>query len=144
MFKFEDVVDFLTNNANIPFDLWEDMRLKEENLNTIQSYNILSIMYRLGRTEERYGSAIKIYDTILGFVNTINPPSQPMQSPYSYYQLPSIEAKYRNELIFLTERIPCYVLINIAKDKGVDWILDKFGDEVKRLYYAGQNQCRKN
>jgi len=145
----QNVVDFLGTIGkigNAVIDFIEDWDFLSENNRVLSANDVLTLIRRLGRTEERYKSEIAIYNAILAVKDFVYPPKlQIQQNPWynilfePYYNPVLVEYnKYRNELIWHTDNIPIYVSIKYGKE-GVDWILDKFGDEVKRCYYARQN-----
>ena len=142
----QNVVDFLVTIGKSAIELKSDWELWSENHRVLQGSDIFSPVRSLGRTEERYKNEIVIYKSILAARDFINPPNpQWQQTPLRHYCLDPyynptwIEFnKYRNTLAWHTDNISIYVAIRCGKE-GVDWILNKFGDEVKRCYYDRQS-----
>lgn len=137
----EDVLGFLSNAVNLN----EDLIFRYENYQALERVDIFNIVRRLGKTEERYKTEIKVYDAILAAKSAVTPPSPQnyllnnyanISQPYSLYNPMLAEfQKYQDELRWLTNNIHIYLVIKYGS-KGVEWVLDKFGDDVKRRYYS--------
>ncbi|MCL2053340.1 MAG: hypothetical protein FWG90_02710 [Oscillospiraceae bacterium] len=137
-----DVVDFLGNLYN----LTDDINFRYDNYTILENADILTIARRLGKTEERYKNEIKIYDAILAAKSAVTPPqtqnffTQYNQSFNPFYNPIIAEYnKYQRELKWHTDNIPIYLAIKYG-EKGTEWVLNKFSDEVKKWYYATNNQ----
>ena len=141
----QNVFDFLTTTGKYSIELKGDWDFWSENNRVLSGSDMLLPIRRLGRTEERYSKEIAIYNAILAAIDFVYPPKQYIPQSQSYYSAyfsqydPLSEyRKYRNSLAWHTDNIPVYVAIRFGKE-GIDWVLDKFGDEVKRCYYSRQN-----
>jgi hypothetical protein len=137
----DDVLGFLGNAVSFG----DDLRFRHDNYQVLERIDIFAIVRRLGKTEERYKGEIRIYDAILAAKSAATPPN-----PQNYYfnnyaninQLynpynPMLAEfqKYQDELRWLTNNIHIYLVIKYGS-KGIEWVLDKFGDEVKQRYYS--------
>lgn len=143
---WEDIFDFLCSLIKGSLSLKEEIDFQDENRRILANFDLLTIVRRIGRTEERYENEIKICKEIVAAINYINPPTPSPQSisPLSpkMQQLllqsdTSDLAIYYKELLELTENMPYYVVIKSGK-KGIDWMLDKFGPKVKERFYEVQ------
>ena len=140
----QDVVKFLATIGKIVFELNEDWDFWSENNRALSTNDLFSPIRRLGRTEERYKKEIDVYNAILTAKDLVYPP-KPQRQPYNhfldpYYNPTTVEyTKHRNALAWHTDNIPIYVAIRYGKE-GIDWVLDKFGEEVKRCYYSRFHQ----
>ena len=132
-----DVVRFLCGAIKTGFSVKEDADFQSDNQSVLGNSDLLTVVRRLGRTEERYSDEIKIYKMILSARDAvIPPPSRPtiplqhtlqqMQQLYipTYYD-------YKSELQWLTDSIPYFVAIKFGRKEGVDWILGKLGIKVE-------------
>ena len=139
---FDDVMGLLGNAVDIGGDLIH----YHKNCEAMKSLNTMLIARRLGATEERYSHQINIHNTILAIKASLNPPPpqydfQNMLSQYgltmNYTIDPALEQiySYTSELRRLTDNIFIYVAMKYS-EKGVEWVLNKFGDDVKKGYYA--------
>ena len=142
----QDVVSFLVSIGKTAFELKGDWDFWSENLRVLSGSDIFAPARRLGRTEERYSSEIVVYSAILAAKDFVSPPRSQIQPPLQYafldpYYNPMLAEyhKYRNTLRWHTDNIPIYVAIRYGK-VGIDWVLDKFGDAVKKRYYDSQHQ----
>jgi hypothetical protein len=141
----EDALGFLGNAVSFG----DDLRFRHENYQALERIDIFSIVRRLGKTEERFKNEIRIYDAILVAKSAVTPPSHQnyyfnnysnISSFYNQYNPIFTEVqKYENELRWLTNNIHIYLVIKYGA-KGIDWMLDKFGKEVKRQYYSTNSQ----
>lgn len=141
----QDVVNFLVAIGKNAAELKGDWDFWSDNNRTLSTSDIFAPSYRLGATKERYKNEIAIYNAILTARDFVSPlPQSQMWQTSQYQQLfnpyynPTLVEynKHRNALAWHTENIPIYVAIRYGKE-GVDWILSKFGEEVKRCYYGG-------
>jgi hypothetical protein len=139
---WDDVFGFLNGLAKDAVSLKSDLDFQSENRRVLDNPDLFEIIRRIGRTEERYSTEIKIYDAILAARNAVNPPPQvsaierfmQMSNPYHAPTYNDHLIKHHRELSWLTERIPEFVAIKYGKEKGVDWVLDKFGEVVKSWF----------
>jgi len=82
---------------------------------------------------------------MLAAKNFINQPRPQMQQTSTYnpffasYYNPTLAEynEYQDRLRWHTDNIPKYIVIRYG-EKGIEWVFDKFGDEVKRCYYSNQ------
>jgi hypothetical protein len=136
----DDVLGFLGNAVSFG----DDLRFRHDNYQALERIDIFLIVRRLGKTEERYKSEIRIYDAILAAKSAVTPPSPQnyfsnytnINHLYSPYNPMLAEfQKYQDELRWLTNNIHVYLVIKYGS-KGIEWVLDKFGEDVKRRYYS--------
>lgn len=142
----EDVLGFLGSTV----DLNEDMDFRYDNYQVLERIDIFAIVRRLGKTEERYKNEIRVYDWILAAKSAVTPPPP---NPYNYYFNNNLSInpfysynptlvefqKYQDELRWHTNNIHIYLAIKYG-GKSLEWVLDKFGDDVKRWYMGRNNQ----
>lgn len=148
---WNDVIDFLEKGVKDAVGIKKDWDFYNENLRVLSNPDLFDVIRRIGRTEERYETEIKIYNGILAAKNAAFPPPplslhdqlmQAMNSP-SPYQVPTysdILRKHLNELSRLTEYMPYFVAMKYGKEKAIDWVLDKFGESVKDWFNRMNNQ----
>lgn len=143
----QEIVDFLLTISKNVLELAEDWSFLRENNRILSESDIFAPIRQLGRTEERYKNEIAIYDAMLTAKEFVFPPQiraqqiSPYQSFFDPYYNPTLmeHKKHCNILAWHSDNIPIYVAIRYGKE-SIDWILDKFGEEVKRCYYGGQNR----
>jgi len=142
---WNDVISFLETGVKDVAGLKNDIDFYTENLRVLSNPDLFTMIRRIGRTEERFAIEIKIYERMIVAKNAIFPPPQPtqleqlMQALYSPspYQVPTYNdhlRKYHNELAWLTDNMPYFVVMKYGKEKAKDWVLDKFGDAVKECF----------
>ena len=143
---WNDVWNFLCDVIKTGINIKADLDFHSDNKRVLESFDLLAIVRRLGRTEERYSEEIKIYKMILSARDAIIPPSPrpavpPLQQLWYQIQQPYIPTyydflrDYQNDLRWHTDNIPYYVAIKLGKEKGIDWLLDKLGSEVKGWFH---------
>ena len=128
-----DVLDFLSGIAKDAISIKGDLDFQSENRRVLTSWDVCEIVRRIGRTEERFDTEIKIYFEIWKIENSYN----------SSYQPPVYNSdleKYRNELSVLTECIPELIALKYGKEKLAGWALDKIKETAKKIVSQyGQN-----
>ena len=142
-----ELIDFLKGIKNPIEELIDDQECWNKNHNALNSGTYFEPSYRFGTTSERYKNEIKVHERMLSIKHFLSPPENlsqqipPLQTSFfdPNYNLTMIE---RNEhckaLSWHTDNIPIYVAIRYGK-QGIDWILDKFGQDVKEYYYEQEN-----
>ena|GEM_PF-1893737 len=142
---WDEVGKFLSGAVKSAYNLKEEWDFQNESRRILANPDLLTIVRRLGRTEERYKDEIKVFDAIISANIAVNPPAPNpfMQLPFQQrYYTPSYDdylRMYYNDLSRLTDDIPCFAAIKIGKERGTDWILDKLGSTVKEWFYRMQN-----
>jgi hypothetical protein len=143
----EDVLGFLGNAINLN----DDFAFRHDNYQVLERTDIFAIVRRLGKTEERYKNEIQVYGAMLAAKSAVTQPP-PNQYNYLFNSNPNINQlynpynpmlaefqKYQDELRWYTNNIHIYLAIKYG-GKGVEWVLDKFGEDVKRWYYGTKHQ----
>jgi len=135
----QELIDFAITIGKNAVELYEDWDFHSDNIESLRVHDIFLPVRRLGKTEERYKKEIATYIRILNAKNFVNQSNfqfqQSMHYSYPYnFSIWDESNRYRNKLVWHTENIPIYVAIRYG-EKGIDWILGKFGEAVKRCYY---------
>ena len=149
-----DVWNFLCDAVKTGFSIKSDVDFQSENQRILGSVDLLTVVRRLGRTEERYSDEIRIFNAILSARDAVNPPPpltmaqltqqylyQQPQQPYvpTYYDLLQ---EHKNELRRHTDNIPYYIAIKVGKEKGIDWLLDNLGEATKNWFNSLHSQTK--
>jgi len=149
-----DVWNFLHNTIKTGLSIKADVDFQSENRRILNSVDLLTIVRRLGRTEERYADEIKVFNAILSARDAVNPPPPPtatqllqnylfqqVQQPYvlTYYDLIT---EHKNILSQHTDNIPYYIAIKFGKEEGIDWLLNKLGEAAKKWFHSMYNQTK--
>jgi hypothetical protein len=146
-----DVWNFLCSAIKTGISIKEDVDFQSENRRVLNSVDLLTIVRRLGRTEERYADEIKVFNAILSAKDAVNPPPLPTATEllqnYIFQQayLPTyhdLMTEHKNILRQHTDNIPYYIAIKFGKEQGIDWILDKLGDAVKKWFHNVHAQTK--
>lgn len=139
-----ELLDFLEKSVITGMNLRKDFQFLKKNEEALQSGNFCEPMVRLGATLERYENEIAVYEAMLSvkcfliekyagnqnYGRIIN--NFPL---YNEWQVINVERNnHVKNLEFHTTNIPIYIAIKTGA-KGIDWILDKMGQEVKNIYH---------
>lgn len=143
---FDDVITLVGNG----YEVYEDAKLKTENQRILSGWDSLLIAKQLGTTEERFSKQIGVHDTILSIKYALEREKeqqfnqqhpfqqhtyfQPTYSPQPIYD-PAMT--YRTDLQFRTRNIFWYMALKYSQN-GLEWVLSKYGNEVKNLYQQKQ------
>jgi hypothetical protein len=130
-----DVVDFLSVIAKDAIKIKGDLDFQSENCRVLVDRNASAydIVRRIGRTEERFDTEIKLYFEIWKRENNYNSSHQP---PVYSNEL----EQYRKELSTYTDFMPELIAIKYGKEKVTSWALDKIKTAAEKMIsYYGQN-----
>ena len=174
-FSIDDAIKLLNMTFGITCCVYEfvtDISFQDENRKILQTRNARDIVYRLGRTEERYDNAIRLCDTITGIAARIRNTKTPVSAPvmqmaprkeytvcsicyrqimvsvpwqgYFWQPTPAIAKCYDCDLLdYLTDRILLFSAIQKAQEKGIEKAVEKGIDWLARQFGNDADEIRR-